>query len=196
VLTIIGHEPNDHLNSGSSLLSITTVRLSPRSMIRPTFLHARVHHYCRVAGTRGTAYRTPSGLSRRKAALTERKKAAFVGYFTDAKSATSYVMLFVPQDSCDYPSHRLTIEVRQGWEIWHCEYDLQGQSRLPPVAIVVVSVCVVSHALCVNTNIRTFNTCVCLHPTGLQGNSMILHAFVNLGLSASATQKKDGFCQF
>ena len=99
-------------------------------------------------------------------------------------------MLFVSQGSCDYPSLRLTIEVRQGWEIWHCEYDLQGQSRLPPVAIVVVSVCVVSHALCVNTNKRAFNTCVCLHPTGLRGNSAILHTFVNLGLSASATQKQ------
>ena len=59
----------------------------------------------------------------------------------------------------------------------------------PPVAIVVVSVCVVSNALCVITKKRAINTCVCLHPTGLRGNSMMLHTFVNLGLSAAATQK-------
>ena len=31
---------------------------------------------------------------------------------------------------------------------------------------------------------------MCLHPTGLRGNSMILHTLMNLGLSASATEKK------
>ena len=33
---------------------------------------------------------------------------------------------------------------------------------------------------------------MCLHPTGLRCNNMILHTFVNQGLSASATQKQDG----
>ena len=67
------------------------------------------------------------------------------------------------------------------------QYKATGGSP-SPVAIIVVSVCVVSHALRVNTNKRTFNTCVCLHPTGLRGNSMILHTFVNLGWRISSMQ--------
>ena len=100
----------------------------------------------------------------------------------------SYGMLFVSQGSCDYPLLRVTIEVHQGWGNYHCENDLQGNRRLSPVAIIVVSVCVVSNALCVNTIKRAFNTCVCLHPTGLRGNRMILHTFLNLGWRISSMQ--------
>ena len=65
---------------------------------------------------------------------------------------------------------------------------VQGNRRLSPVAIIVVSVCVVSHALRVHTHTRTFNTCVRLHPTVLRGNSVILHTFLNLGWRISSMQ--------
>ena len=80
--------------------------------------------------------------------------------------------------------------MRQGWGIWHCEYDVQGNRRLYPVAIIVVFVCVVLHALRVNTNKRAFNSCVVFDPTGLRGHSFILHTLVNLGVLAAATQNR------
>ena len=87
--------------------------------------------------------------------------------------------------------------MRQGWGICHCEYDVQGNRRLSPVASIVVFVCVVLNALRVNTNKRAFNTCVCLHPTGLRGNSIILHtvgicdANTEDGVSAQCNQLQE-----
>ena len=51
-----------------------------------------------------------------------------------------------------------------------------------------LSLCVVSHALRVNTNKRTFNTCVCLHPTGQR---YICDAKTEDGVSAQCNQLQD-----